>query len=240
MTKRPQVVNGMENHKILVVDDEEKILLVIKLYLEKDGFLVTTSTSGKDALLLYQQINPDLIILDLMLPDLSGETVCREIRKTSAVPIIMLTAKIDEANVLNGFEIGADDYVLKPFSPRQLIARVKAVLRRGVDDKGSTEVFNHGDLSIDYQSYDVYIKQQKIDLTPIEFKILALFSKNSRRVFTREEIIYHIYHDEFDGYDRAIDSHIKNLRKKLSDVPPKYILTVHGIGYKFGGDKHET
>ncbi len=227
----------MNKGKILVVDDEEKILMIVKLYLEKDGYEVITSTNGNDVLSLYYKENPILIILDLMLPDLSGEAVCIQIRKSSQVPIIMLTAKVDEQEILTGFDSGADDYVLKPFSPKQLLARIHAILKRSTNITSNQVRF--GDLLIDYNLYEVYRNAQKIDLTPIEFKILSLFSNNLNRVFTREEIIQDIYQNDFDGYDRAIDSHIKNLRKKLNDNPPHYILTVHGIGYKFGGGKFD-
>ncbi len=220
--------------RILVVDDEEKILNIVRLYLEKEGYSVFTSTNGKEALEAFGVYNPDLVILDLMLPDLSGEEVCKRIRLSSKTPIIMLTAKADETHILNGFGIGADDYVVKPFSPRQLMARVNAILRRLGDDSG---IIHYGDLTINQTSHEVMYRKEKIDLTPLEFKLLTLFAKHPNRVFTREEIINLIYEDDFDGYDRAIDSHIKNLRRKLLNA--KYIVTVHGIGYKFGGDALE-
>lgn len=219
---------------IIVVDDEEKIIFIVKLYLEKEGFQVFSTTSGIEALNIFSQEHIDLIILDLMLPDLSGEEICRRIRKSSLVPIIMLTAKVDEENIINGFELGADDYINKPFSPRELIARVKAVMRRRSDNK--ERIFISKDLIVDYDLHEVYVNDEKIALTPIEFNILELFTKYPRRVFPRSEIIDIIYQDDFEGYDRAIDSHIKNLRKKLKDIGKKYIITVHGIGYKFVGE----
>ncbi len=225
----------LKKEKILIVDDEEKILTVVKLYLEKQGFEVISSINGREAVKLFFDELPNLVILDLMLPDLSGEEVCKVIRSKSDVPIIMLTAKITEESMLKGFEIGADDYIIKPFSPRQLIARVTAVLRRSSDKLNNNLAFNNDDLVIDNSSYEVYKNKLKVDLTPIEFKILLLLASAPNRVFTREEIIYEVYREDFDGYNRAIDSHIKNLRKKIVDNPPKYILTVHGIGYKFGG-----
>ncbi|MDF2699195.1 MAG: response regulator transcription factor [Haloplasmataceae bacterium] len=221
--------------KILVVDDEEKILMVVKLYLEKNNYEVITSKNGFEALQLFTQYNPNLVILDLMLPDLSGEEICKKIREVSNVPIIMLTAKVEEENILTGFSIGADDYMIKPFSPKQLIARVNAVLRR-VSETNTEYLFNNHELIIDEKSFNVNLKGENVTLTPIEFKILALLATHTNRVFSREDIIQEIYHDDFDGYDRAIDSHIKNIRKKLADNPPKYILTVHGLGYKFSGD----
>lgn len=224
-----------KDKKILVVDDEEKILQVVKLYLENEGYLVCVSTNGRDAYVIFEKEKPDLIILDLMLPDLTGEEICKRIREKSSVPIIMLTAKSEESNILSGFDIGADDYVVKPFSVKQLIARVKAVLRRSEDILNNRLTFNDAELIIDSETIEVYKDGKLVPLTPIEFKILSLLSQYPNKVFSRDDIIKHIYLDDFDGYDRAIDSHIKNIRKKINDSPPKYIITVHGIGYKFGG-----
>lgn len=226
----------MSQKRILVVDDEEKILQVVKSYLEKDGYEVFLSTSGKDALTIFEKEDLDLVVLDLMLPDLSGEEVCKKIRMTSRVPVIMLTAKSDEDYVLNGFNIGADDYVIKPFSVRQLMARIQAVLRRIDEETLANRLSFHNDeLVIDLEKYEVYKNHQLIPLTPIEFNILSLLASYPNKVFSREDMIKSIYHEDFDGYDRAIDSHIKNLRKKIKDSPPKYVVTVHGVGYRFGG-----
>ena len=225
----------MNSIKILVVEDEDKILSIIQLYLDKEGYQVIACKDGNLALTLFYDENPDLIILDLMLPSRSGEAICREIRKTSLVPIIMLTAKVKEEEILSGFDVGADDYVTKPFSPKQLIARVKAVLKRGVLKDVEILQFNN-ELTIDPSKHEVRLNHLLIDFTPIEFNILLLLARHPQVVFSRNDIINYIYEDEFDGYDRAIDSHIKNIRKKLGDTPPKYIRTVFGVGYKFGGE----
>ncbi len=229
-----------ENYKILIVDDEIKIVKVVKLYLEKMGYKVITSMNGKEAIEIFEREKPSLVILDLMLPDVSGEEICKYIRNTSRVPIMMLTAKIDETHILNGFDIGADDYILKPFSPRELVARVQAVLRRTkVTPLANIQSYFNDDLIIDFNRYEVYKNQKKVNLTPIEFKILSLLATHPHRVFTRDNIIEKVYQDKFEGYDRSIDSHIKNLRKKMMDSPPKYIKTVHGVGYRFGVEDNE-
>lgn len=227
--------------KILLVDDEKKIVEVVKSYLENSGYSVVEAYKGKEALDKFDKINPSLIVLDLMLPDISGEEICKTIRKKSRVPIIMLTAKIDEEDVLKGLNIGADDYVTKPFSPKQLVARVAAVLRR-VDDEAvplsCMLSFNNGDLVIDTLKYEVKKNNTVLNLTPNEYKILMTLVKYPSKAFTREELICMVLGEDFDGYDRTIDSHIKNLRQKIENDPknPKYILTVHGIGYRFGGE----
>lgn len=226
---------------ILVVDDEPKIVEVVKSYLENSGYIVYDAYTGRQALELFEKVNPTLIVLDLMLPDIIGEDICRTIRKKSKVPIVMLTAKIDEADILKGLDIGADDYVLKPFSPRQLVARVAAILRRTEDDfLPLTKVlsFNDGDLTIDNANHDVKKKGHSVNLTPNEFKILSILAKHSKKAFTREELITMVLGDDFDGFDRVIDTHIKNIRQKIeTDAKnPHYILTVHGIGYRFGGE----
>ncbi|GIM28048.1 DNA-binding response regulator [Clostridium polyendosporum] len=233
----------MENNKkILVVDDEIKIAEVIKAYLEREGYVVCTAYNGCDAIRLFKESHPSLIILDLMLPDISGEEICRLIRVNSNVPIIMLTAKVQEEDILNGFGLGSDDYVTKPFSPKQLVARVNAVIKRA---EGSSLVVNQdiisvndGDLIIDIVKHEVRKKGEVIYLTPTEFKLLLVFVKNQNRAFTRAELIDKSMNEYLDVYDRVIDSHIKNLRQKIEDnsKEPRYILTVHGIGYKFGGE----
>lgn len=229
-----------ENKKILIVDDEPKIVEVVASYLENSGFIAYEANSGKQALEKYEELNPSLIILDLMLPDTSGEDVCRLIRKKSAVPIIMLTAKVEEEDVLRGLNIGADDYVTKPFSPKQLVARVGAVLRRTSGETISLSrilSFEKGDLIIDINGYEVKKGGKMINLTPVENKILSVMAKYPNKVFTRDELIHMVFGGDFDGYDRTIDSHIKNLRQKIEtdSKNPKYILTVHGVGYRFGG-----
>jgi len=227
--------------KILIVDDETKIAEVIRSYLENNGYEVYTAFDGKHALALFEQVNPALVILDLMLPDLSGEEICRLLRKRSRVPIIMLTAKIDEQDILTGLDIGADDYVTKPFSPRQLVARVAALLRRTEKDiiplTRITSFFDD-DLVVDYQSYEVRKNGAVVNLTPNEFKMLTTLLKYPKKVFTREELIRIVIGEDFEGYDRIVDTHIKNLRQKIETDSrnPRYILTVHGVGYRFGGE----
>lgn len=227
--------------RILIVDDEVKIIEVVKSYLENSGYTVYVSYNGEDAISLFDKINPTLVVLDLMLPDIPGEEICQILRKKSKVPIIMLTAKTEEDDILRGLDIGADDYVTKPFSPRQLIARVKALLRRSEDEQTQLDTlisFNNDDLIINDLNYEVKKCGNIVNLTPIEYNILISMVKYPAKVFTRAELIYIVLGGNFEGYDRTIDSHIKNLRQKIEDDPknPTYILTMRGIGYKFEGD----
>ncbi|MGG7077036.1 response regulator [Clostridium sardiniense] len=223
---------------ILIVDDEFKILEVVKIYLEKEGYIVYTASNGIDALKIFEKNNIDLLVLDLMLPNISGEEVCQKIRETSDVSIIMLTAKCDEDNVLNGFNIGTDDYVTKPFSPKQLVARVNAVLKRCGNLNENKLMFRNGDLIIDADKFEVIKDNKIVNLTASEFKILLELARNPKKVFTRSELIDKVIGEENYVYDRIIDSHIKNIRAKIEDGSKgnKYIITVHGIGYKFGGE----
>lgn len=237
----------MNNHlkKVLVVDDELKIIEVVKSFLESKGFTVFTAENGKQALDIFDRENIALIVLDLMLPDMTGEEICIQIRKKSRVPIIMLTAKIEESDMLKGLNIGADDYITKPFSLKALYARIEAVLRRSSDDLVplyNNAYFNGGDLEVDFEIHLIKKNQVEINLTPNEYKLLAALIKYPRRVFTREDLIRVAWGDEFEGYDRAVDSHIKNLRQKIETDPknPVYVLTIYGIGYKFGGETLET
>ena len=230
----------MSRQTVLIVDDEKGIVEVVRDYLLNAGFHVLEAYNGRDALALFDQMAPDLVVLDLMLPDITGEEVCRVIRRKSRVPIIMLTAKVAEAELLKGFNLGADDYVTKPFSPRQLLARVQAILRRVSDEAYTLSdqlSFNHGDLVIDSLRHEVRKAGETVALTPIEFKILASMGKYPTKVFTREELISLALEDDYQGNDRVIDSHIKNIRQKIEDDTrdPRYIQTVHGVGYKFGG-----
>ncbi|SFD33991.1 response regulator transcription factor [Clostridium uliginosum] len=227
------------NIDILVVDDEVKIVEVAEAYLKKEGYNVITAHGGREALSKYNEKKPSLIVLDLMLPDISGEEVCKEIRKTSDIPIIILTAKVEENNVLNGFSLGADDYIRKPFSTKELVARINVLLKRSNNIKNSHILsFNNGNLIIDTISYEIKKNGVNITLTPSEYKLLLTLAKNPKKVFTRTELLDRTLGNEADVYDRAIDSHIKNLRAKVeeSNKAPKYIVTVHGIGYKFGGE----
>jgi len=227
--------------RILVVDDEPKIVEVVKSYLQNSGYNVYEAYNGKQALEIFEKVSPSLVVLDLMLPDITGEEICRTLRKRSRVPLIMLTAKIEEEDVLKGLDIGADDYVTKPFSPRQLVARVAALLRRTKEDGTPlTDIlsYNDDDLVVDYKNYVVKKRGLEVNLTPNEYKILMTMVKYPKKAFTREELIALVIGDDFEGFDRTIDTHIKNIRQKLESDPknPQYILTVHGIGYRFGGE----
>jgi DNA-binding response OmpR family regulator len=227
--------------RVLVVDDEPKITEVVGSYLRNAGYAPLTAASGLEALGVFEKERPALVILDLMLPDLSGEEVCRRIRARSRVPIIMLTAKVEDSSAVKGLQLGADDYVTKPFSPRQLMARVEAVLRRSAEN-GSPAArvlgFNDDDLLIDNAAGTVRKGGTPVSVTPREFRLLRLLAGNPGRVFTREELISRALGDDFDGSDRTIDAHVKNLRQKIETDPhaPRYIHTVHGIGYRFSAE----
>lgn len=230
----------LEPKKVLVVEDEAKISEVIKSFLESKGFVVLVAENGRQAFGLIKKENISLIILDLMLPDMSGEEICSNIRKTSRVPIIMVTAKVDEEDMLKGLGIGADDYITKPFSLKELFARIEVVLRRSSDDLiplYNKNSFLDGDLEVDFQSRTIKKQGREVSLTPNEYKILAAMIKYPNKVFTREELIQTALGDEFEGFDRAIDSHIKNIRQKIetNTKNPDYLITIHGTGYKFGG-----
>lgn len=230
----------MTKGNILVIDDEKNIVDVVKSYLEQNCYNVYTAFTGKQAFKQLDKVVPSLVILDLMLPDVSGEEICARIRKKSSVPIIMLTANAKDEDIINGLDIGADDFITKPFSPKQLVARVSALLRRSSDEPvplANRISFNNGDLMIDTAKYEVKKRGQVIKLTPTEFRLLMALIKYSTRAFTREELIEIAFEEKFSGFDRIIDSHVKNLRRKIETDPrtPQYILTVHGIGYRFGG-----
>lgn len=226
----------MNNEKILIVEDEKKISDIVRSYLERDGFKVTIAGTGQTALNLIKN-NFDLIILDLMLPDIDGETICTSIREFSDVPIIMLTAKSAEDNRIKGLGMGADDYVIKPFSPRELVARVKAHLRRIKKNEKKLLSFNNGLLLIDTPSMEVRKGEKIIPLTSTEFKILLCLAERPQIVFTRLQIVNAVQGYDFEGYDRVIDAHIKNIRHKIEDNPqkPVFLKTVYGTGYKFIG-----
>ncbi|PKM95985.1 MAG: DNA-binding response regulator [Firmicutes bacterium HGW-Firmicutes-1] len=228
---------GLEK-SILIVDDEVKIVSVIESYLIHNGYTVFKAYNGKDALEIFTKELPSLVVLDLMLPDISGEDVCHKLRNISRVPIIMLTAKVSEEDILNGLDLGADDYITKPFSPKQLMARIGAVLRRCTADReflSNVISFNHNDLVINVLKREVQKNSQVIKLTPNEYNILLTLIKFSEKTFTRDELISIALGDDFDGFDRTVDTHIKNLRQKIEDDPknPLYILTVFGVGYRF-------
>lgn len=227
---------------ILVVDDEAMIRESVSAYITKQGYHVFAAEDGIKALEIFQNHPIMFVILDLMLPGMSGEEICQAIRKQSRVPIIMLTAKTQEEDVLNGLNIGADDYVTKPFSVKQLYARMEAILRRTTDDlKPLAQKFSwyDNDLQIDFAHNEVRKQGELLSLTPSEWKILSAMIKHPKKMFSRDNLIDLVFGPDFDGYDRVIDTHIKNLRKKVETDPknPIYIKTVHGLGYKFGGDE---
>jgi len=226
---------------VLVVDDEPKIREVLSAFYQSKGFQVFQAETGTQALKVFHSENIQLVILDLMLPDLSGEEVCNAIRRNSRVPVLMLTAKSEEDDLITGLAMGADDYITKPFSLKELYARTEAVLRRTQDDLIPLAVrnsFRDGDLVVDFEKNSFYKAGEPVSLTPNEARLLAAMVKYPGRVFTRDDLITLALSDEFEGYERAVDSHIKNLRQKIEDNPkaPVYILTVHGIGYKFKGE----
>lgn len=220
--------------KILVVDDEPQILKVLIAYLEKAGYQVFSASDGVTAISTFHKDHPDFLILDLNLPGMDGLEVCKAIRRDSNIPILMLTARVEEADKLIGLELGADDYVIKPFSPREVVARVKTIMRRAASETVTHEIITVGDLAIDLEQHTVQRAGVSIDLTPTEFDILVALAKQPKRVFTRLQIMEQAQGDAFEGYERTIDAHIKNIRLKLEPNPkkPVYIQTVFGIGYK--------
>lgn len=231
----------MEETRILVVDDEQQIRDTMAQFLSNQGYQVEIATNGYEALEKNKSYKPDLILLDLMLPRLNGLEVCKEIRKTSSVPIIMLTAKGDEIDKLLGLEIGADDYITKPFSMREVEARMKAVLRRTkgeLQQKENTR-YKFGDLEIDTDKRQVFVKDKLIELTPSEYGILLTLATSPGRPYSRLQLLNSTWGESYAGYERAIDTHVSNLRKKIEEDPhdPVFIVTVYGIGYKFGVSK---
>jgi DNA-binding response OmpR family regulator len=233
--------------KVLIVDDERGIIEVLEAYLVRQGYVIESAENGVEALRKVNSFEPDLMILDLMLPDISGEEVCRLVRMESDVPILMLTAKSSEDDRINGIVIGADDYVTKPFSPREVVVRVQAILRRTQKVKTSNEEeqdclsFNQRHLTINHIKKEVVVGDQLVTLTPIEYKLLTNMAEYPGRVYSRLDLLEKIQEEGmfYEGYERSIDTHIKNLRKKIEvdSRTPEYILTVFGMGYKFGGKK---
>ncbi|OGT96407.1 MAG: DNA-binding response regulator [Geobacteraceae bacterium GWB2_52_12] len=224
---------------ILLVEDDLKLAEIARVYLEEAGFRVIHTESGVRALALAKTENPVLVVLDLMLPDLSGEAVCRELTESFDIPVIMLTSKSSEEERLAGFALGADDYIVKPFSPRELVCRIQAVLKRSGKVVGAGErfSFNGGKLILDTASFSVICKGQPVKLTAVEFKLLITLAATPQKTFTREELIDKVMGYQFEGYERNIDSHIKNIRHKLGEDShsPEFVLTVYGLGYRFAG-----
>jgi DNA-binding response OmpR family regulator len=222
-----------EKQAVLVIDDEAKIRELLQSYLEKSGYTALCAKNGSEGKRFFEENDISLILLDLMLPDCSGEEFCQKVREVSDVPIIMITAKVDETSIICGLNIGADDYVCKPFSPRQLMARIKAALRRsGI--KKTERILSYKDLSIDTENRAVSRGGEKLNLTRDEYNILVLLMSRQEKIFTRDEILYAIKGEDYDGFDRAVDTHIKKLRAKIGDDPkmPEYIETVYGMGYR--------
>src|SRR3954447_821919 len=226
---------------ILVVDDEPRIAELARDYLEHSGFAVRVAASGEAALQTIRRDRPDLVVLDLGLPGMDGLDVTRAIRRDSNLPVIMLTARDDELDKLLGLELGADDYLTKPFSPRELVARVRAVLRRvdAAGEPGGVEIIRAGDLTLDLPRMRADLAGRTIDLTPTEFALLAALARQPGRIFTRSQLLDAVHGVAFESYERAIDTHIKNLRRKLEPDPrrPVHVLTVYGVGYRFADER---
>jgi len=225
--------------KILILEDDKKLQNIIKAYLESTGFKVLAASTLKEARSVLNEEIPSLVVLDLMLPDGNGENFIQEIKETGDIPVIMVTAKSSEEDRLAGFSLGADDYVIKPFSPKELIARVKAVLRRYEKEKEDILSYNSGKILIKPDSFEVLVDGTPVELSQTEFKILVVLASSPNKVFSRMELVEKALGYEFEGYERTVDAHIKNLRHKIGDNPknPTYVQTVFGIGYKFLGKK---
>jgi two-component system alkaline phosphatase synthesis response regulator PhoP len=223
------------NELILVVDDEPKIVRLARDYLERSGYRVLPVYDGPSALSAARQEQPDLVVLDLNLPGMDGLDVCRALRRESSVPIIMLTARVEETDRLIGLEVGADDYIVKPFSPRELVARVRAVLRRTQGEVQSPGLVRAGDLELDLNGHRALLAGETIKLTRIEFNLLAILAQHPGQTFSRAQLIERLHGPADGGFDRSIDAHVKNLRRKIEADPadPRYVLTVYGIGYQF-------
>lgn len=224
--------------RILLVDDEKKIREVLESYFLASGFIVFQAKNGKEAMQIVMRETIDVMILDLMLPDISGEELCKKIRLHYSMPILMLTAKVTEKDKLYGLSIGADDYIEKPFSPKEVVMRVNVILRRIHDQLLLSDTFTIGNVTIDSNAKEVFVHQMRIEFTPNEYALFILLAKYPKRVFSREELVERVMGFDFEGDIRVIDQHVKNIRKKLGrfDHSKEYIQTVYGVGYKFGGE----
>ncbi|MEQ8171947.1 MAG: response regulator transcription factor [Candidatus Eremiobacterota bacterium] len=229
----------MAREKILVVDDERNIVELMKFNLKKEGYEVATAFDGMEALRVAREEKPDLIILDLMMPELGGLDVCKTLRKESKVPIIIVTAKGEEIDMILGLELGADDYVTKPFSPKLLITKIRTVLRRTGQKSDEQEELHFDNLHINLIKHEVRLNDKKIDLKPKEFDLLKLLATSAGKVFTRDFLLEQLWGYDYLGDTRTVDVHVRRLRQKIEDKPsnPKYLKTVHGIGYKFQGEE---
>ncbi len=225
--------------KVLIIEDEMKIARTVRLYLEQSNYQVAVITDGQQALAAFRHEEPDVVLLDLMLPNVDGWEICRQIRRESGVPIIMLTARSDEADKLMGLELGADDYITKPFSPREVVARIRAVMRRARGLVQPSTVLRLGRLEIDLAQHQALFDENLLELTPLEYDILTTMAERPGQVFTRLQLLKATQNVAYEGYERNIDQHIKNLRAKLHDDArkPTYILTVFGVGYRFAKEK---
>ena len=223
---------------VLIVEDDPDTANLVQLYLRRDGYKVLSAPDGREGLKLAQDAGPDLVVLDLMLPGMDGLEVCRELRRDSNVPIIMLTARVEEEDRLEGLNLGADDYVTKPFSPRELAARVRAVLRRTARDAAEEGPLRLvvGDITVDLEKRTVQSGEDRVKLTPTEYRLLVLLMREPGRTFSRDQIIDRVFGYDFDGFDRTVDAHVSNLRSKVEADPdkPRYLQTVYGVGYRFG------
>ena len=225
--------------RVLVIDDEPSVHDVARGYLEREGYQVLAAISGRDGLAMARDMRPALIVLDRMLPDLSGEEICSAVRTESAVPILMLSARAGEDERVRGLDLGADDYMTKPFSPRELVARVRALLRRAerVDaNTGSARSFDGGRLRLDLDRHEVTVDSVRVNLTPSEWRLLVALAESPGRVYSRFELINRVQGYDYEGYERTMDAHVKNLRRKIEPDPssPRYVETVHGVGYRLG------
>jgi DNA-binding response OmpR family regulator len=223
------------NRTILVVDDDKKIVDLVSLYLKRDGYSVLAAYDGQGALDTARRKQPDLIVLDLLLPELDGTDVCRLLRAESDVPIIMLTARSTDEDKLLGLDIGADDYLTKPFNPRELVARIRAVLRRATPDEEPIEDVRIGNLTVSFVRHEVFLQGRPVSLTPTEFRLLETLVKNPGRAFSRADLLDRAFGYDYDGVERTVDVHIMNLRRKIEPEPgrPRYVTTVPGVGYRF-------
>jgi DNA-binding response OmpR family regulator len=232
---------GGAPERILLIDDERSAHDVVRAYLVREGYEVLSAISGRDGLALAEALDPSLVVLDLMLPDLDGEEVCVRLRERSSVPILMLTARSAEADRIRGLELGADDYLVKPYSPRELVARVRAHLRRAARDlpAGGGLRFDGGALRMDPERHELVVRGEEVHLTPSEYKLLQALASSPGRVYSRFELINRVQGHDYEGYERTIDAHVKNLRRKIELDPaqPRYIQTVHGVGYRFAAQR---
>jgi len=224
---------------VMVVDDEERLVSLVQTYLAQEGFRVVTARNGREALFLARDEKPDLIVLDLMMPEMDGYEFLRLHRKERETPIILLTAKVEDSDKVLGLELGADDYVTKPFSPRELVARVRAVLRRAGQTTPEADVLRAADITLNRTDHIVKVNERVVDLTPSEFDLLAALMSALGRTFSRLELLDRVQGTDFEGYERTIDAHVKNLRAKIEADPrhPRYIETIYGVGYRFRPEK---